>query len=116
MLYSVCGIGTLLLALQYIFLARQFINCVETSRYVHPWAEQEDWNILVEKLIEIPQKMQWPPWDSQNLYCKTVGLLLSKSSSGSVRIRIILPDPDLTVGGCRNVYKKPRLLKLFAVS
>ena len=50
MLYSVCGIGTLLLALQYIFLARQFINCVESSRYVHPWAEQEDWNILVEKI------------------------------------------------------------------
>jgi hypothetical protein len=32
-LYAICSINTLILAIQYIFLLRQFINCVESGRY-----------------------------------------------------------------------------------
>ncbi len=35
-LYAICSINTLILAIQYIFLLRQFINCVESGRYSCP--------------------------------------------------------------------------------
>jgi hypothetical protein len=31
-LYAICGVNTLILAIQYIFLLRQFINCVPSNR------------------------------------------------------------------------------------